>query len=84
VDGSPETVWQNLSPAKNNCTVVPFLEVSFLIYPEEPVWNKEENGVKNIQIDMKEAGVILMEVLPLLTLFGITAMVFVFYSTTGR
>ena len=36
------------------------------------------------KIAKRQAGIVLMEVLPLLTLFGITGVVFVFYSATGR
>jgi len=36
------------------------------------------------KIARRQAGVVLMEVLPLLTLLGMTGVVFVFYSTTGR
>jgi len=36
------------------------------------------------KIARRQAGIVLMEVLPLLTLLGITGLVFVFYSTSGR
>jgi hypothetical protein len=36
------------------------------------------------KIARRQTGVVLMEVLPLLTLLGITGLVFVVYSATGR
>ena len=41
-------------------------------------------AIMKYKIARRQAGVVLMEVLPLLTLLGMTGVVFVFYSTTGR
>ena len=41
-------------------------------------------AIMKYKIARRQAGVVLMEVLPLLTLLGITGLVFVVYSATGR
>jgi len=40
--------------------------------------------VKNVHVFRKQAGIILMEVLPFLTLLGLAGIVFVTYSSPGR
>ena len=42
------------------------------------------NAVKNVHVYRKQAGIILMEVLPFLTLLAIAGIVFVTYSSPGR
>jgi hypothetical protein len=41
-------------------------------------------AIMKYKIARRQAGVVLMEVIPLLTLLGITGLVLVVYSTTGR
>jgi hypothetical protein len=41
-------------------------------------------AVKKVRVNISQAGIILLEVLPMLALLGIIGVAFVSYSTTGR
>jgi len=80
------------SVAKNNRVGVHIQEI-FMGNPNSLVFSRDKiadpvlvggNAVKNVHVYRKQAGIILMEVLPFLTLLAIAGIVFVTYSSPGR
>ena len=60
------------------------VESEFWCYQKKEHMSGGGEAIMKYKIARRQAGVVLMEVLPLLTLLGITGLVFVVYSTTGR